>query len=162
MTVATPNKAPLTIDADLGKRIFVDLNADETEPSAQRFKEFVVSMGGTVLALSNFGETGVSVSAYTRRPYQLVTGAHDRGTAVKAGDESPTRRTSHLALSVGDREAHCEREVDRTVLPNSTPCRGPLVDPRAVERPMDCAAAVSLEEDGVCMFTETFGSGRRE
>ena len=66
VTLATPSKAPPTIDADLGKRIFVDLNADETEPSAQRFEEFVVSMGGTVLALSNFGETGGEVSQLMR------------------------------------------------------------------------------------------------
>ena len=44
----------------------MDLNADETEPSAQRFNEFVVSMGGTVLALSNFGESDSEVSQLMR------------------------------------------------------------------------------------------------
>ena len=65
-TVTAPSQAPYTLDVGLGKRIFVDLNAVDNEPGAHRLEEFVKSMGGTVLALNNFGKVDSEVAQLMR------------------------------------------------------------------------------------------------
>ena len=81
MTVIAPSQAPYTLDVDPGKRIVVDLNADESEPSAQRLEEFMKSRGSTVLALNFFGEFDSEVAQLMRiQSYVCVLkGIDDRG-----------------------------------------------------------------------------------
>ena len=60
--VDTVTQAATEEDVGLGKRIFVDLNSTSWELNSQKFRKHILALGGTVLAISNFGVADGDVS----------------------------------------------------------------------------------------------------